>query len=185
MILIVADGGIAITRNFIISFGDRSSDLMRMKVTSCLSVYESDDVFVSNISQRSFWIIFWGAPVRIEEPIVVGVLVMVASDLLLARTLRIGLNMRVKETTSITHVLDCRAGTIRNFKRAILSNLRAPQICLEKRAHLSVAWTAVLQNKEMNVEREHVDHKRDHNQTDHSSEEVLSVSDLEQVNMAR
>lgn len=55
----------------------------------------------------------------------------VASDLLLCGAFGICLNVRVKQATSVTHILDSSTRSIGNLKGAIFSDLSASQVCLE------------------------------------------------------
>ena len=87
--------------------------------------------------------------VRVEKPVIVGILVVVACDLLLVRTLRVGLMMRVQETTPISHIFQSRTRSVRNFEWTVLAYLGTSQVSLEKRAHLSISGAAVLEDEEV------------------------------------
>lgn len=103
--------------------------------------------------------------VGVEEPIVVRILVMITCHLLLARALRVRLNMRVKKTASVTHVFDSGSRSNGNLERTVLADFRALQVGLEQRAHLRISRAAVFKNQEVEVERKHVDENRDDDQT--------------------
>jgi len=119
--------------------------------------------------------------VGVEEPVVVGVLVVVASDLLLLRALGEGLNVRVQKTTTVSHVLESGTRAKSDFERAIDSDFGALEVGLEEGAHLSITRTAVLENQEVHVEREHVNDHGNDNQTDHAETEVSCELSLEGV----
>ena len=57
---------------------------------------QANGLAVANESRFSVLIIVGIATVRVEEPIIVSILVVVASNLLLSRTLRIGLHVRME-----------------------------------------------------------------------------------------
>lgn len=90
-----------------IGLSKRSRDGVGMQITTGLSMDKTDNISISN--KAEVWrlgIEIRLAAVRMEVPIIVGILVMIASNLLLARSFRVCLNMRMQETTTITHVLD-------------------------------------------------------------------------------
>lgn len=181
MILGVADGEVAVAGNFPVSLGHRGSDLVRVEVAAGLCVDETDDIAVADVLDLGvFGVVVRLVPVRVEEPVVVGILVVVASDLLLSRALGVGLDVRVQKAATVAHVLKGCAGTNCNLQRAVLADFGAPKVGLEKRGHLRVAGTAVLKDQEVNVEREEVDNERDDDQADHSEDEVCSELDLQQ-----
>lgn len=66
---------------------------MRMKVAAGLRVYQTNDIPIPNVCNGLFHVVQGLAPVGVEEPIVVGVFVVVASDLLLLGSFRVRLNV--------------------------------------------------------------------------------------------
>lgn len=66
---------------------------------------ETDDIAVANEFQGSLRVKLRFMAVGVEEPVVVRILVMVASDLLLGGSLRESLNVRMEESATISHVL--------------------------------------------------------------------------------
>jgi hypothetical protein len=152
---------------------------VRVKVATGLSVDQTDDIAVAREPERLIWLVGDFVAVRVKEPVVIGVLVVVAGDLLLSRTLGVRLNVRVQQSTTISHVLQCCTRAIRNLQRAVLANLRSPQICLEERAHLGVTGSAIFEDDEVQVEREHVNGERDEDQTEHSESKVHGELDLD------
>jgi hypothetical protein len=149
VVLLVTNCDVTVTRDFVVTLGNRSSDLMRVQVASSLCVEHANNSLVTHKSNGVFWVEFRFVAVGIEEPVVIGVLVMVASDLLLHRSLWVCLNVRMKQSTTIAHVFQRRPGTICNLERAVLSNFRPLEIRLEQRAHLSITRTRVLQDEEV------------------------------------
>jgi hypothetical protein len=86
--------------------------------------------------------------------------------------------VRVKKATTITHVLNCCAGTNCNFQRAVLSDLGTLEIGLEKRAHLSVTRTTAVENGEVQSKRQEVDQERNDDKTDNTGDDVRTKSCL-------
>lgn len=178
VVLGVADGGVAVARNFVVGLGDGSGDRVRVQVTASLGVDQTNDIAVANILKGSVGIELGLVTVGVEEPVVVGILVVVASDLLLLRALGECLNMRVQKTTTVSHVLECGTRAKSNLERAINSDLSTLKVGLEERAHLSVAGSAVLEDQEMHVEGEHVDDHGDDDQADDAEANVSSELSL-------
>jgi hypothetical protein len=174
VILGVADGSVTVARNFVVGLSDGSGDLVRVKVAACLSMDKTDDIAVSGEAELLICLVRDIVTVRVEEPIVVSILVVVASDLLLSRAFRIGLNVRVEQTSSVTHVLQCDAGAVCDLERTVLANLCAAQVSLEKRTHLGVTRTAVLEDQEVEVEGEGVDGERNEDETEHAEGDVCN-----------
>jgi hypothetical protein len=143
-----------------------------VQVAASLSVDQTNDIVVADKLERSLGIEFGLVAVGVEEPVVVGVLVVVASDLLLLRALGEGLNVRVQKTTTVTHVLESGARAKSDFERAVDSDFSALEVGLEERAHLSITRTAVLEDEEVHVEREHVNDHGDDDQANNAETEV-------------
>ena len=178
VVLGVADSGVAVARNFVVGLGDGSGDRVRVQVTASLGVDQTNDIAVANILKRSVGIELGLVTVGVEEPVVVGILVVVASDLLLLRALGERLNMRVQKTTTVSHVLECGTRAKSNLERAVNTDLSALKVGLEERAHLSIAWSAVLEDQEVHVEGEHVDDHGDDDQADDAEANVSSELSL-------
>ena len=70
---------------------------------------------MTNILERVVWIVSRLFPGRKHDPMVVIVLVVIASHLLLLGTERVCLNVRVEQATTPTHVLERDFGTIRDL----------------------------------------------------------------------
>lgn len=151
---------------------------MRMQVTACLCVNQTNHVLISDEFNRCFRIIRLRVTIRIEEPIVICILMMIASDLLLLRPFRVGLNVRMKKTTTITHIFKSGSRTVSDFKRAIFSNLRTSKISLEQRAHLRIPGTAIFQDEEVYPEGEHVNDERKDNKAHNSRPKVFCELNL-------
>jgi hypothetical protein len=175
MILVVSNGKVSVTRDFVVSLGNGCRDGVRVKVASGLDVNETDDVTISNKAQvlliRVVVALMAG---RVEEPVVVGVLVVVAGNLLLSGALRKRLNVRVQKSSTITHVLDGNTGTNSNLQRAV-AQLGTLEVSLEKRAHLGIAGTGVLEDDEMRLKGGHVDKGRNDDEPDDSRNPVRHI----------
>lgn len=149
MVLIIADGGVAVTRDFLINLGDWCRDIVRVEVAAGLRVNQTENVAVGNKLRWCFCVKLGLAAVGVEKPLVVGILVMVASDLLLSGALWVCLDVRMEKSTTVSHVLNRCAGSVGNLKRAVLSNLRTAKVSLEQGAHLGISWATVFEDREM------------------------------------
>lgn len=107
MILGITDRCVAVTGNFVVSFCDGSSDLVRVEVAAGLCVDEADCIAIAGVSQRLLRFVVGLVASRVEEPVIVGILVVVAGDLLLLRAFRVCLDVGMKKTTAVSHVLQC------------------------------------------------------------------------------
>ena len=106
VILLVADGGVSVARDFLVRLGDWGGDVVGVQVTASLGVDQANDIAISDVLQGCLWIELGLVAVRVEPPLVVGVFVVVAGDLLLRRAFGIGLNVGVEQTTTVSHVLE-------------------------------------------------------------------------------
>ena len=109
------------------------------------------------------------------DPLIIVVLIMITCDLLLIRSNRISLDMRVEEATTVTHIFQRDLGTESDickpwqylvpYERSgffgrtqrILVEIISDEIRLEKGAHLRVTWSRMIQNHEMELEGRHID----------------------------
>ena len=178
MVLIITDGSVAVTRDFLINLGEWGRDIVRVKVAASLRVNQTENVAVGNKLRWCLAVELWLAAVGVEKPLVVGILVMVAGDLLLSGALWVCLDVRMEKSTTVSHVLNGCAGSVGNLERAVLSNLRTAKVSLEQGAHLSISWAAILEDSEMGCERQHVDDERKNNQPSDSGANVGSEFDL-------
>lgn len=132
VIFIITNSQIAVGGNLTVALGNRCSNLVGVKVASGLGVDETDNGTISNVADiGGVDIVVSLGAVGVEEPVIVRILVVVASNLLLLRTFGISLDVRVQETATITHVLDGSARSNGNFKRAVLSDLCSLEVGLE------------------------------------------------------
>lgn len=116
VIFFIADSKVAVGRDFLVALGHWRSDVVGVQVTSGLGVDQTDDGTVADESKiRGLGVVVRLPAVGIEEPVVVGILVMVASDLLLLRTFRVCLDVGVKQTATITHIFDSSTRAVGNF----------------------------------------------------------------------
>jgi hypothetical protein len=112
VIFLVANGKITVARHFTITLGHGSRHFVGMQVSASLGVDQSNDCSVGDESKVGLFIVFLLATIRVEEPVIVGIFVMITGNLLLCRAFRVGLDVRVQETASIAHVLDCSTRSI-------------------------------------------------------------------------
>lgn len=87
VVLIITNGKITVAGHFLLALGNRGRDIMSVEVSSSLSVNQADDITISNESRLFLRVIVAVATVRVEPPFVVGIFVVVASNLLLSRPL--------------------------------------------------------------------------------------------------
>jgi hypothetical protein len=114
---------------------------------------------------------------RIKEPVIVRIFVVITCNLLLTRALGVRLDVRVKKSSPIPHVLEGRAGTNGNLEWAI-SQIGTLEVSLEKGAHLSIARTGVLENDEVSFEACHVDKGRYDNKPKDTCDPVACINML-------
>lgn len=181
VVLFVTNSQVTVAGNLLVASGDGSSNVVGVQVAAGLSVDKSDNRVVANKSEITLGAVILLSTVGVEEPVVVGVLVVVTSNLLLLRTLRVGLDVRVEKTTTITHVLDGCARTNCDFQRAVLSYLSTLEIGLEKGAHLSVTRTTAVEDSEVKGERQEVDQERNDDKTDNAGDDMGTKSCLASV----
>jgi hypothetical protein len=172
VVLSISHGGISVTGNFPVTLCNWSSNLMRMQIAASLSVDEPDVVAIAREAKLLVWLVLNIITVGIEEPVVVSILMMIASDLLLCRAFRISLVMRVEQATSVAHILEGRPRPIGDFKGAVLSHICASEVGLEQRAHLRVARSTILQDEEVKVEGKHVHCNWNNNESEHAETQV-------------
>jgi hypothetical protein len=111
VVLFVTNSQVTVAGNLLVASCDGSSNVVGVQVAPGLSMDKSNNRVVANESEIALGAVVLLPTVRVKEPVVVSVLVVVASNLLLLGTLRIGLDVRVKKTTTIAHVLDGCART--------------------------------------------------------------------------
>lgn len=150
-----------------------------MQISASLSVNEANNIPITNELQITIGVEFRFISVGVDEPIVVSIFMVIASDLLLVRTLRVCLDVGMQKTTAIAHVLQSDARSMCNFKWAILADFSAAQVGLEQRTHLSITGAAVGEYEEVKVEGEHVDQNRDDDQSSYTSNKMLCEHGLE------
>lgn len=100
VIFVVAYSKVAVAGDFLVRLGDRSGDLMRVKVAAGLGMNQANGLAVTNESGLGILIVIGITTVGVEEPVIVSILVVVASNLLLGRSLGISLHVRMKKTTN-------------------------------------------------------------------------------------
>lgn len=105
---------------------------MRVEITAGLGVNQSQNVAITNEFGWCLRVVFRLGAVGIEPPLVVGVFVVVASNLLLSGTFWIGLDVGMEKTTAIPHILDRGARSVGDFKRAVLANFGTPEVGLKQ-----------------------------------------------------
>ena len=107
VIMIVANSSVPLTRNFVIQFRNRCRNVMGVQIASGRTVLKADNVTILEELNGTINIKRQLVPSRMNDPLIVVVLVMIASHLLLIRTNWISLDMRVEETAAIAHIFQC------------------------------------------------------------------------------
>ena len=181
MILVVTNSQVTVRRNLLVASSDGGSNVVRVQVAASLGVNKANDGAVTNETEISLGVVVIISAVGVEEPVVVGVLVVVASNLLLLGTLGVGLDVRVKKTTAVSHVLDSRTGTNRNLERAVLSDLGTLEVGLEEGAHLGITRAAAVKDGEVESEGDEVDQEGDDDETDDTGKDVSTEDSLGHV----
>lgn len=93
MVFLIANGSVAVCRDLVIGFGHWRRNSMGVEIASGLRVYQANNILVSYVLDRVLRVVQRLVPIWIEEPIVVGIFVMVAGHLLLLRTFWVRLDM--------------------------------------------------------------------------------------------
>jgi hypothetical protein len=83
MILLVTNSGVSVTRNFSVGLSNGSSNLVGVKIAAGLGVDKTQDITIGNEFRICLRIILRLGAVGVEPPLVVGIFVVVASNLLL------------------------------------------------------------------------------------------------------
>lgn len=86
MIFLVTNSRVSITRDFSVGFGNRGRYFMRMQISAGLGMDQTKNVTIGNKFQISICIKLRLMSIRIEPPLVVGIFMVVTSNLLLCRT---------------------------------------------------------------------------------------------------
>ena len=164
----VSNTRVAIAGYFVVEFRDGRENGVRVEVPRGWRVLESDDVPVLEVPQLLIRVVLRLIPTGEDNPVVVVVFVVIAGDLLLVGADRVGLYVRMQQSTTPAHVLECDLGAVGdlwNFTRKksttvaekerterISREIIPDQVGLEKRAHLSVTRTGVIENHEVYFE---------------------------------
>ena len=85
VIFVVANSQVSIAGHLLVSLGHGGSNLVGVEVATCLSVDQADSVFIADESRVGLNIQINLPAIRVEKPLVVGILVVITSNLLLAR----------------------------------------------------------------------------------------------------
>lgn len=92
--------------------------------------------------------------------------------------------MTVKETTTITLVLDSHPRTKCDLKRGVTANLATFQVCLEQGAHLGITRSTPRQDGKMQGEGEEIYKERDDDQTDNTGTKMGSKCGIRHLGVA-
>lgn len=92
----VTNCDVAVRGDLEVGFCNGCCYIVGVKVAASLRMQEADDAPVRNVAEWCFCVEFWLTAIRVEEPVVVCVFVVVACDLLLLRTLGVCLHVGVQ-----------------------------------------------------------------------------------------
>lgn len=115
VILVISDSFVTVARYLVVELGYRCWDGMRVEVASRRVVLEPDNVAILKELDGCLRVVDGLVPARQNDPLIVVVLVMVAGDLLLARTGRISLYMRVQQASTIANVFQRHSRPVSDF----------------------------------------------------------------------
>ena len=145
VIVRVADRRVAVAADLVGELGDGRDDAMRVQVATSLLVNEAHSVAVDEISELAFRVEIGLVPRRRDDPVVVRVSVVlsaseggqckgthVAGNLLLKRADGVGLDVRVKQSTAVAHILERDLGA-EDWLERIVGKVIAGQMGLEER----------------------------------------------------
>nr|POE53354.1 hypothetical protein CFP56_28576 [Quercus suber] len=149
MVLVVANGCVAITRDLVVRLCDRCRDLVGVQIPASLSMNQTNDVLVLDEFERCLWVVARPGAVGPQEPVVIGIFVMVASNLLLLGSFGVSLDVRVQKTTAVSHVLQRRTRSKCKLERTVSTDLGSSQVGLEQGRHLCIARAAVFEDQEV------------------------------------
>src|SRR5690606_15637553 len=139
VVLGVTNRRVSVARNLAVLLRKGSGNVVRVEVAAGLDMEQANNGTVANEPGLRLGVEVGIGAVGVEIPLVVGVLVVVAGDLLLSGAVGVGLDVRVEQSTAISHVLDGDLGTERDLERAVLSDIGTLEVSLEQGAHLGVA----------------------------------------------
>ena len=104
VVFVISNGQVAVAGDLVVTLRKRRSNLMRMEVPARLRVKQADDVLVTNVFERRFRVIIWLISISVEEPVVVGVFVVVTGHLLLLGAFWVCLDVRMQKAAAVAHV---------------------------------------------------------------------------------
>jgi len=181
VVLVVANRRVTVAGNLPLRLGDGRGDLVRVQVAAGLGVEQTDDLAVGDETGIGLGVIGGGVAVGIEEPVVVGIFVVVACDLLLGRTLGVRLDVAVEQTAAVTHVLDGGHRSIGNLQGAVPTNLGSSEVGLEERRHLRVTRAGVGEHGEVDGEAEQINEEWQDDEANDAGDDVGSQFSLYRV----
>ncbi len=88
---------------------------MGVEIATSLGMNETNHVLVGHVLDGCLGIVQRLIAIRVKEPVVVCIFVVVAGDLLLLGALGVGLYVRMQQATAIAHILQCSPRTISNL----------------------------------------------------------------------
>lgn len=151
VVVAVPDTSISVAGHFIMVLCHGSRDSVGMQVSSGRGVNKPNHTAILKELEWCIGIVVPFVPGRGHNEIVVVVLVVVTSDLLLIRSYRERLDMRMQQSTSVAEILDRNLGSDGDFERRFCKVV-ASQMSLEQGAHLRVTGTGTIENHKVELE---------------------------------
>lgn len=102
----ISNSSVAVAADFLVELGDGGGKVVRVKVPTGGGVDETNDVSISKEDRICFRVDSWLFPGGCDDPLVVVVFVVVARHLLLLRTDGVRLDVRMEESSTVSHALE-------------------------------------------------------------------------------
>lgn len=99
VVLIITHSQVAIRRDLLVGLRNWGGNIVTVQIAAGLSVDQTDHIAVTEKSGLRALVVVGVATVGVEEPVVVGILMVVAGNLLLVGSLRVCLYVGVQKTT--------------------------------------------------------------------------------------
>lgn len=93
VVLVVSDGDVSITRDLVVRLRNGCGDGVGVQIPTSLSMDKTDSIAIADELQIPIGVKFRLLAIRVNKPVIVGILVVIAGDLLLVGSLRECLNV--------------------------------------------------------------------------------------------
>lgn len=151
VVVIIADRQVTVGGNFKVLLGHGRREGVRVDIPGRSGMYDPQHVAVLDVLNLAIRVQGRAAPRWVDNKVIIGILVVVTSDLLLIRSYRERLDMRMQQSTSVAEILDRNLGSDGDFERRFCKVV-ASQMSLEQGAHLRVTGTGTIENHKVELE---------------------------------